>query len=154
MRETMRQAGRATVQLALAAGLALFSYLFVTVLLIAVVAGAAVVGAWLLPETILLIRRIAGAKRTMASAWTGQEIREAYLPITGRLRDRLHTATRDPGTFADLRWMVAYYGYGCLGYLALPLWPAGLLLDGVWCGLLRRRPFVFPLITRLADLDA
>ena len=34
------------------------------------------------------------------------------------------------GTFTDLRWMVAYYGYGCLPYLALPLWPVGLLVDG------------------------
>jgi signal transduction histidine kinase len=40
--------------------------------------------------------------------------------------------------------MLAYYVYGAIGCLALPLWPAGLLADGVWCGLLGR----------LADLDA
>jgi signal transduction histidine kinase len=154
VRETVRQAARATVQLGLAAGLALFSYLFITVLLITAIGTVALVGAWLLPETVLLIRRIAGAKRSMVAAWTGQEIPEAYLPVTGRLRDRLRTAIRDPGTFTDLRWMVADFGYGCLGYLALPLWPAGLLVDGARCGLMRRRPLVLPLITRLADLDA
>ena len=150
----MRRAARATVHLALGVGLAAFSIGFITVLLITAIGTVAVVGAWLLPETVLLIRRMAGAKRSMTSEWTGQEVHEAYLPITGPLRGRLRTAVRDPGTFADLRWMVADYGYGCLGFLALPLWPAGLLVDGVWCGLLGRRPFVLPLITRLADLDA
>jgi signal transduction histidine kinase len=41
-----------------------------------------------------------------------------------------------------------------MGILALPLWPAGLLADGVWCGLARQRAVVLPLISRLADLDA
>jgi signal transduction histidine kinase len=154
MRKTVRQAARATVHLALGAGLALFSIVFITVLLITAIGTVAVVGAWLLPETVLLIRRMAGAKRRMVSEWTGQGIQEAYQPIAGRLRDRLRTAVLDPGTFADLRWMVADYGYGCLGFLAVPLWPAGLIADGVWCGLLGRRPVVLPLITRLADLDA
>jgi signal transduction histidine kinase len=154
MRESLRQAGRATVQLALAVGLALFSYLFITVLLITAIGTVALVGAWLLPETVLLIRRIAGAKRSMVAGWTGREIHEAYQPITGTLRQRLRTAVRDPGTLTDLRWMLADFGYGGLGLLALPLWPSGLVADGVWCGLLGRRPAVLPLITRLAELDA
>jgi len=154
MRETVRRAGRATAQLALAVGLTAFSFAFITVLEIAAIGTVAVLGIWLLPETVLLIRRIAGAKRSMTSAWTGQEIPEAYQPISGPLRDRLRTAVRDPGTLADLRWMAANYVYGLLGLLALPLWPAGLLADGIWCGLLRRRPVILPLVGRLADLDA
>jgi signal transduction histidine kinase len=154
MWETVRQAARATVQLTLAAGLALFTLLFITVLEIAAIGTVVVIGAWLLPETVLLVRRIAGAKRGLVAAWTGREIPEAYQPITGPLRGRLRTVVRDPGTFADLRWMAAYYAYGWLGYLALPLWIAGLPADGVWCGLLGRRPVVLPLISRLADLDA
>jgi len=90
----------------------------------------------------------------MAARWSGQEIPEAYQPITGTIRDRLRTAIRDPSTFGDFRWMVADYGYGCLVVLALPLWLAGLPADGVRCGLLGRRPVVLPLISRLADLDA
>ena len=154
MRETVRRAGRATAQLALAVGLTAFSFAFITVLEIAAIGTVAVLGIWLLPETVLLIRRIAGAKRSMTSAWTGHEIPEAYQPISGPLRDRLRTAVRDPGTLADLRWMAANYVYGLLGLLALPLWPAGLLADGIWCGLLRRRPVILPLVGRLADLDA
>jgi signal transduction histidine kinase len=154
MRETVRRAGRATVQLALAVGLTAFSFAFITVLLITAVGTVAVVGIWLLPETVLLIRRIAGAKRSMAGAWAGREIPDAYQPIAGPLRSRLRTAVRDPGTLADLRWMVANYVYGCLGLLAVPLWLAGLPVDGAWCGLFRGKPVVLPLISRLADLDA
>jgi len=154
MRETVRQAARATAQLALAVGLTVFCYVFITVMLITAIGTVALVGAWLLPETVLLIRRIAGAKRSMVAAWTGQEIPEAYQTITGTLRDRLRTAIRDPGTLVDLRWLAANYACGSLGLLALPLWLAGLPVDGVRCGLLRRKPVVLPLISRLADLDA
>lgn len=150
----MRQAGRATVHLVLAAAMVFGLWLFVTVLLITAVGTVVLVGAWLLPETVLLVRRIAGAKRAMTAAWTGREIPAAYQPLTGPLRRRLRTAVRDPGTRTDLRWMIASYGYGALVLLALPLWPVGLVVDGVWCGLLRRAPVVLPLITRLADLEA
>src|SRR3984957_397843 len=115
MRKTVRQGAGATVHLALATGLAFFSCLFITVLLITAIGTVAVVGIWLLPETVLLIRRIAGAKRSMVAAWTRQEIPEAYQPITGPLRSRSRTAVRDPGTLADLRWMAANYLYGLLG---------------------------------------
>jgi signal transduction histidine kinase len=154
MGKTVRQAGRATVHLVLAAAMAFCLWIFITVLIITVIATLAVVGAWMLPETVLIIRRIAGAKRSMTAAWTGQRIPEAYQPLTGTLRERIRTAVRDPGTFTDLRWMVADYFYGALLVLALPLWLLGLVVDGVWSGLLRRTPLVLPLIVRLADLEA
>ncbi|ANS66259.1 putative two-component system sensor kinase [Streptomyces lincolnensis] len=150
----MRQAARATGYLAVVAAMTFALYLFITVLLLTATGTLAVVGAWLLPETVLLIRRIAGAKRTMVAAWTGRRIPEAYQPITGTLGERLRTAVRDPGTLVDLRWLVASYVYGALLVLALPLWPLGLVVDGVGCGLLRRRAVVLPLITRLADTEA
>ncbi|MEW1722566.1 histidine kinase [Streptomyces sp. NPDC093109] len=154
MRKTVRQAARATVQLAGATALGFFSYLFVTVLLFSAAATVTVVGAGILPEAVLLLRRVAGAKRTQVEAWTGRKIPEAYAPLTGPLRERLRTAVRDPGTRKDLRWMAAYYVYGLLLLLAVPLWLVGLLVDGVLCGLLRRDAVVLPLISRLADLDA
>ncbi|MFE1837384.1 sensor histidine kinase [Streptomyces sviceus] len=154
MGRTIRQAARATLHLFVAAALAFGLYLFITVLLITAIGTVAVVGAWMLPETVLLIRRIAGAKRALTAGWTGRRIPEAYQPITGTLRERLRIAVRDPGTLTDLRWMVASYVYGALLFLALPLWPLGLVVDGVWCGLLRRETLVLPLISRLADLEA
>ncbi|MER6352831.1 histidine kinase [Streptomyces sp. NPDC001634] len=154
MGTTVRQAARATVRLFLAAAMTFGLYLFITVLLITATATLAVVGAWMLPETVLLIRRIAGAKRQMVAAWTGREIPEAYQLLTGTARERVRAAVRDPGTATDLRWMIAQYVYGWLFVLAVPLWPLGLLVDGVGCGLLHRRAVVLPLIGRLADLDA
>ncbi|MFJ1972863.1 histidine kinase [Streptomyces sp. NPDC087903] len=154
MWKTVRKAAWATVHLVVAAAMAFGMYLFITVLLITAIGTLAVVGAWMLPETVLLIRRIAGAKRGLTAAWTGREVPEAYQRITGPLRERLRTAVRDPGTLTDVRWMLAYYVYGALVFLALPLWPVGLLADGVWCGLLRRPAVVLPLIVRLADLEA
>ncbi|MCX5185030.1 histidine kinase [Streptomyces sp. NBC_00268] len=154
MRETVRQAARATAGLVMAAALAFGTIIFITVLLITATLTLMVVGAGLLPETVLLIRRIAGAKRNMVAAWTGREIPEAYQPIEGPLRQRLRTAVRGPGTFGDLRWMVFHYVYGFLGLLTAPLWLLGLPVDGVRQGLLGRSPLVLPLISRLADLDA
>ena len=155
MRATLRPAGRATLQLVISAAMAFGSYIFVTVLLITAILTVTVVGAFMLPETVLLIRRIAGAKRQQAGAWTGRKIPEAYQPLlNGTVQERLRTAVRDPSTLTDFRWMVAYYAYGALPVLMLPLWPLGLVVDGVWCGLVRREAVVLPLISRLADLDA
>jgi signal transduction histidine kinase len=154
MWKTVRRSAWATVHLAVAAAMTFGMWIFITVLLITAVGTVAVVGIWLLPETVLLIRRIAGAKRNLTAAWTGVKIPEVYQHLTGTVRERVVEAVRDPGTRRDLRWMVAHWFYGALLVLALPLWPVGLVVDGVWCGLLRREAVVLPLIVRLADLEA
>ncbi|MFJ9563837.1 histidine kinase [Streptomyces fuscichromogenes] len=154
MWKSVRRAASATLHLFAAAAMAFGMWIFITVLLITAVGTVAVVGAWLLPETVLLIRRIAGAKRGLTAAWTGVRIPEVYQPLTGTVRERVVRSVRDPGTRHDLRWMAAYWFYGALLALALPLWPTGLVVDGVRCGLLRREAVVLPLIVRLADLEA
>ncbi|MFJ1808917.1 MULTISPECIES: histidine kinase [unclassified Streptomyces] len=154
MATTVRRAGRATGRLLIAAVMAFGTCLFVTVLLIAAIGTLVVVGAWMLPEAVLLTRRIAGAKRRQVADWTGRGIPGAYEPLSGTLRERLRTAVRGPGTLADLRWLGAHYVYGWLVLLALPLWPVGLVVDGVRCGLLRRDAVVLPLVVRLADTEA
>ncbi|MGX1475770.1 UNVERIFIED_CONTAM: signal transduction histidine kinase [Streptomyces canus] len=154
MWKSVQRAAMATVHLVVAAAMCFGVYIFITVLLIAAIGTVAVVGCWLLPEAVLLIRRIAGAKRNLTALWTGREIPEAYPPMTGTLRERLRISVQDPGTLRDLRWMVSYYLYGALLVLALPLWPLGLVVDGVWAGVLRRSPVVLPLIVKLADTEA
>ncbi|WP_369394337.1 sensor histidine kinase [Streptomyces sp. CG1] len=154
MWKTVRRAVGATVHLAAAAAMAFGMWIFVAVLLITATGTVTVVGAWLLPETVLLLRRIAGAKRSLTARWTGVRIPEVYQPLIGTVRERLAKAVRHPGTHTYLRWMVAYWFYGALLAFALPLWPLGLVVDGVWCGLLRREAIVLPLMVRLADLEA
>ncbi len=154
MRKTVRQAARATLQLADAAALAIGNYLFITIMLLTVAGAVAIVGIGILPVTATLVRRFAGAKRRQVVAWTGTPVPEAYQPIEGSLRESLHAVRHDPTAFSDLRWMVTYYVYGLLAVVVIPLWIAGIPVDGVWCGLLGRNAVVLPLISRAADLDA
>ncbi|MBP2330484.1 signal transduction histidine kinase [Kibdelosporangium banguiense] len=154
MRETVRRAGRATVLLAKTAGMAFGSYLFITFLLIAIVGTVVVIGIGALPESVLMVRKFAAAKRRYVAEWTGREIPEAYQPLPTKLKDSVRAVLRDPCTYADLRWMFVHYAYSLLAYLAVLLWPVGLVVDGVWCRLFRRNAVVLPLINRLADLDA
>ncbi|WP_063038711.1 sensor histidine kinase [Nocardia pseudovaccinii] len=154
MRKTVRQAARATVQLANAAALAFGSYLFISMLLLTLAGALSLIGIGMVPVTAQLVRQFAGSKRRQVAVWTGRPVPEAYSPIGGPLRQSLRAVVRDPTTLADLRWMLAYYFYGALAYLAIPLWLVGLPVDGVWCGLFGRKSLVLPLIGRLADLDA
>ncbi|MEV3857881.1 sensor domain-containing protein [Streptomyces sp. NPDC050095] len=155
MRDAVRRAGLATGQLAVGAGLAIVSYLFVALVLFAAVVTLLVVGAGVLPETVLLLRRIAGFKRRRVAAWTGRAIPEAYVALEGGLRERVRLALGDPGTWRDLRWLCAHFVYGwLLLYVSLLVWAVGLVVDGVWAGIARRPAVVLPLVARLADLDA
>uniref|UniRef100_UPI0034DE393B sensor histidine kinase n=1 Tax=Streptomyces flavofungini TaxID=68200 RepID=UPI0034DE393B len=155
MKETVRAAGRAMAQLGKAGGLAVLSYLFMALILFTAVVTLLVVGAAVLPETVLLLRRTSGLKRRLVAGWTGEPLPEAYAPLTGGVRERVRAALKDPGTWRDLRWLVAHFVYGTvLLYVAIPLFILGLLADGFWCGLLRQRAVALPLLDRLADLDA
>lgn len=155
MRETLRRTRRALEQLAVAALLSLASYLFVGVILLTLVTTLIVVGAGVMPETVLMLRRMAGFKRRRVALWTGQEIPEAYVPLTGTLSERVRAGVTDPATYRDLRWLGLHFVYGwLLLYVSLPVFVVGVLVDGVWCGLLGRRAVVLPLVARIADLEA
>ncbi|MFC8128973.1 sensor histidine kinase [Streptomyces sp. NPDC057302] len=155
MRETLRRTERALEQLGVAALLSLASYLFIGVILLTLVTTLIVVGAGVMPETVLMLRRMAGFKRRRVALWTGKEVSEAYVPLTGTLTQRVRAGVTDPATYRDLRWLALHFLYGwLLLYVALPVFIVGMLVDGVWCGLLGRRAVVLPLVARIADLEA
>ncbi len=155
MERAVGRAGRASAQLLTAAGLAVVSYFFLALLVFTACTALLVIGAGMVPETALLLHRLTGYKRRKVAAWTGEPLPEAYAQLTGTLPERVRTAVKDPGTRQDLRWYALHCVYGMLlPCLALPVWFTGLVVDGVWCGALRRRAVVLPLIERLADLDA
>ncbi|ATL28175.1 putative two-component system sensor kinase [Streptomyces formicae] len=155
MKETLRRAGLAMAQLGKGAGLALVSYLFMALLLFTAFVTLLVVGAAVLPETVQLLRRTAGFKRRLVGTWTGRPVPEAYAPLTGDVRERVTAALKDPCTWRDLRWLFVHFVYGLvLLYVAIPLFVLGVLVDGVWCGLLRQRAVLLPLVAGLAGLDA
>ncbi|MGW8365654.1 sensor histidine kinase [Streptomyces wedmorensis] len=155
MREAIKEAARGWLHLTIGAAISLLCYLMVGVALFTVFLTATVIGAGVLPESVLLLRRMAGWERRRTAAWTGTPVPEAYLPLEGPLPARVRTAVTDPGTRRDLVWAAAQLLYGSvLWYLSLIVWAPALLVDGVWTGLAGRRPVALPLIGRLAGLAA
>ncbi|MBC9713412.1 sensor domain-containing protein [Streptomyces sp. TRM66268-LWL] len=154
MDAAIRRAWLATRYLLIGAGVSLACYLMVGLLLLGLAATLLVVGAGILPETVQTVRRFASFERRRVGARTGEGVPEAYLPLTGPLAERLRHATTDPATYRDLRWVLAQLLYGLvLWYLSLLLWVPALIVDGIWCGVLGRRPVVLPVIEVLADLS-
>ncbi|WP_318207985.1 sensor histidine kinase [Streptomyces sp. SJL17-1] len=155
MRDAIKESGRASLHLLSGAAVALLCYLMVGVALFTAFLTITVIGAGVLPESVLLLRRLAGRERRRTAARTGTPVPEAYLPLEGALPARVLTAVTDPGTGRDLIWAAAQLVYGMgVWFASLVLWPPALLVDGVVTGLAGRRPVLLPLIGRLADLEA
>ncbi|MFE9134957.1 sensor domain-containing protein [Streptomyces sp. NPDC007355] len=155
MRDAIKEAARASLHLLSGAVIALLCHLMVGVALFTACLTVTVIGAGVLPESVLLLRRLAGRERRRTAAWTGAPIPEAYLPLEGPLPARVRTAVTDPGTVRDVVWAGAQLLYGMvLWYASLVLWVPALLVDGVVTGLAGRRPVALPLIGRLAGLAA
>ncbi|MFE5548119.1 sensor histidine kinase [Streptomyces sp. NPDC056534] len=155
MRDAIRESGRASLHLLSGAAITLLCYLMIGVALFTAFLTATVIGAGVLPESVLLLRRLAGWERRRTAARTGTPVPEAYLPLEGPLPARVRTAVTDPGTGRDLVWAAAQLLYGMgVWFASLVLWAPALLVDGVVTGLAGRRPVALPLIGRLADLGA
>ncbi|MFE5942164.1 sensor domain-containing protein [Streptomyces sp. NPDC056480] len=155
MRDAIKESGRASLHLLSGAAIAILCYLMIGVALFTAFLTVTVIGAGVLPESVLLLRRLAGRERRRTAARTGTPVPEAYLPLEGPLPARVRTAVTDPGTGRDLIWAAAQLLYGMgVWFASLVLWPPALLVDGVVTGLAGRPPVVLPLIGRLADLGA
>ncbi|MGW6393972.1 sensor domain-containing protein [Streptomyces sp. NPDC055103] len=155
MREAIKEAARAWWHLLTGAALAVLCQLMAGVVLFTAVLTLTVIGAAVLPESVLLLRVLAGRDRIRTAARTGTPVPEAYLPLEGPLPARVRTAVIDPGTHRDLIWAAAHAVYGVLLWCAsLVVWVCAVVVDGVWAGLAGHRPLVLPLIGRLADLEA
>ncbi|MFJ9687998.1 sensor domain-containing protein [Streptomyces bacillaris] len=153
MERAVGRAWRATRQLAVGFGLSCACLFLVALFLIGLAATALVVGAGMLPETVLTVRRFAGFERRRVGAWTGVEVPEAYAALTGTVVERLRGAAEDPGTLRDLRWVGAQVVYGIVLFcVAVVVWVPAIVVDGLWCGVLGRTPVALPLLTRIADL--
>ncbi|MER8233388.1 sensor domain-containing protein [Streptomyces sp. NPDC094049] len=153
MRDAIRDAGRASLQLLVGAAVSIVCYLMIGVALFTAFLTVTVIGAGVLPESVLLLRRLAGWERRRVAALTGTPVPEAYFPLEGPLPARVRTAVSDPGTRSDLIWAGAQLLYGLvLWYASLVLWAPALLVDGVVTGLAGRPPVALPLHGRLAGL--
>ncbi|MFE7551873.1 sensor histidine kinase [Streptomyces gardneri] len=154
MREAIKEAARAWWHLATGAALAVCCLLMAGVALFTAFLTLTVIGAGVLPESVLLLRRLADRERSRTAARTGVPVPEAYLPLEGPLPARVRTAVTDPGTHRDLIWAAAHAVYGiALWCSSLVVWVCALTFDGVWTGLAGRPPLVLPVIGRLAGLE-
>ncbi|MEU2240594.1 histidine kinase [Streptomyces sp. NPDC018338] len=155
MREAIKDAARAWFHLLTGAALAILCQLMAGVALFTAFLTLTVLGAGVLPESVLLLRVLAGTERRRTAARTGVPVPAAYLPLEGPLPARVRTAVTDPGTHRDLIWAAAHAVYGvALWCVSLVVWVCALPVDGVWAGLAGNRPVMLPLIGRLADLEA
>ncbi|MYX76655.1 sensor histidine kinase [Streptomyces sp. SID3915] len=106
------------------------TFLVVVVLIFAVL----VIGLPALPEATKLLRGLAESERRRVAARLGVPYRPArYLPLdTGELSERVRRVLTDPATWRDVLWLPfqAVVG-GAAAYLAMVLWPVGLLVDGI-----------------------
>ncbi|MFD8971519.1 sensor histidine kinase [Streptomyces sp. NPDC059593] len=154
MREAITDAARAWFHLLTGAALAILCQLMAGVALFTAFLTLTVLGAGVLPESVLLLRGLAGLERRRTAARTGVPVPAAYLPLEGPLPARVRTAVTDPGTHRDLIWAAAHAVYGvALWCVSLVVWVWALLVDGVWAGLAGNRPVLLPLIGRLAALE-
>ncbi|MFE5715234.1 sensor histidine kinase [Streptomyces sp. NPDC056501] len=154
MREAIKDAARAWFHLLTGAALAILCQLMAGVALFTAFLTLTVLGAGVLPESVLLLRGLAGLERRRTAARTGVPVPAAYLPLEGPLPARVRTAVTDPGTHRDLIWAAAHAVYGvALWCVSLVVWVWALLVDGVWAGLAGNRPVLLPLIGRLAALE-
>lgn len=156
MKEPLRKAERAFRHLLVGFALALVCYVAIPLFILCTAMALVLIGAGSWPEAVLALRRLAEFARVRAGERLNVEVLpKHYLPLTGSLIQRVRTASSDPGTWRDMRWVTAQVLYGIVLLCAsLPLWPVSLLVDGLWCGLLRRRPLLLPLFGLLADLEA
>ncbi|MFC9702183.1 sensor histidine kinase [Streptomyces sp. NPDC056943] len=154
MREAIKDAARAWFHLLTGAALAILCQLMAGVALFTAFLTLTVLGAGVLPESVLLLRGLAGLERRRTAARTGVPVPAAYLPLEGPLPARVRTAVTDPGTHRDLIWAAAHAVYGvALWCVSLVVWVWALPVDGVWAGLAGNRPVLLPLIGRLAALE-
>ncbi|AXK32357.1 sensor histidine kinase [Streptomyces armeniacus] len=156
MKEPLLEAWRAFRHLLVGFAISLVCYVTIPLFILCTVMALTLIGAGSWPEAVLALRRLAGFARVRAGERLGAEVvPKHYLPLSGSLTERVRTASSDPGTWRDMLWVVTQVLYGIvLLCVALLLWPIGLLVDGVWCGLLRQRPLLLPLFGSLADLEA
>ncbi|MFE6665315.1 sensor histidine kinase [Streptomyces sp. NPDC057697] len=129
----VRRSWDASRYLGIGIGVALLSYV-ATFLVVAVLVFAVVlIGLPTLPEAAKVLRRFAESERRRAAARLGIAFTPTPYPSLdgGELSERVRRVLTDPTVWRDALWLPFQALVGnVLGYLAMVLWPVGLLVDG------------------------
>ncbi|MFF8916276.1 sensor domain-containing protein [Streptomyces sp. NPDC015032] len=115
--------------------IALISYLGTFLVVAALMFAAVIIGLPALPEAAKVLRRFAEFERRRAAARLGVPFAPTpYPPLdSGELSERVRRVLTDPTVWRDALWLPVQALLGnVIGYLAMVLWPVGLLVDGAF----------------------
>ncbi|MFF9508535.1 sensor domain-containing protein [Streptomyces sp. NPDC014724] len=113
--------------------IALLAYVGTFLVVAALMFAVVLIGLPALPEAAKVLRRFAEFERRRAAARLGVPFTPTpYLPVDGgELSERVRCVLTDPTVWRDALWLPVQALMGnVLGYLAMVLWPVGLLVDG------------------------
>ncbi|MFI6944772.1 sensor histidine kinase [Streptomyces sp. NPDC050422] len=113
---------------------ALFAYVATFLVVAALLFAVVVIGLPALPEAAKALHRFAESERRRAAAYLGVPFRPTpYLPLDGgELTERVRHVLTDPVARREALWLPFQALAGnVIGYLAMVLWPVGLLVDGI-----------------------
>ncbi|MEU9091912.1 sensor domain-containing protein [Streptomyces sp. NPDC048428] len=114
--------------------IALFAYVATFLVVAALLFAVVVIGLPALPEAAKALHRLAEFERRRAAAYLGVPFRPTpHLPLDGdELAERVRYVLTDPIVRREALWLPFQAVAGnVVGYLAMVLWPVGLLVDGI-----------------------
>ncbi|MFF2013683.1 sensor histidine kinase [Streptomyces sp. NPDC058195] len=130
----VRRSWDASRYLGIGIAVALLAYAGTFLVVATLVFAVALIGLPALPEAAKVLRRCAEWERRRASARLGTAfVPTAYPSLdSGELSERVRRVLADPTVWRDALWLPLQALAGnVLGYLAMVLWPVGLLVDGI-----------------------
>ncbi|MFH8515386.1 sensor domain-containing protein [Streptomyces gelaticus] len=130
----IRRSWDASRFLAIGIGVALVAYVGAFLVVAVLLFAAAIIGLPALPEAAKVLRRFAEFERRRAAARLGVPFTPTRYPSleSEELSERVRRVLADPTVWRDALWLPLQALMGnVIGYLAMVLWPVGLLVDGV-----------------------
>ncbi|MGW2179541.1 sensor domain-containing protein [Streptomyces sp. NPDC001732] len=129
----IRRSWDASRYLAIGIPVALLAYVGTFLVVAALMFAVVIIGLPALPEAAKVLRRFAEFERRRAAARLGVPFTPTpYPPLDGgELSERVRRVLTDPTVWRDALWLPIQALMGnAVGYLAMVLWPVGLLVDG------------------------
>ncbi|MFD5831928.1 sensor domain-containing protein, partial [Lentzea sp. NPDC060358] len=130
----VRRSWDASRFLGIGIGVALLAYVATFLVVAALLFAAVLIGLPALPEVAKVLRRCAEWERRRAAARLGVPFVPTPYPSLdgGELSERVRRVLTDPTVWRDALWLPLQALAGnALGYLAIVVWPIGLLVDGI-----------------------
>ncbi|MEE1772939.1 sensor domain-containing protein [Streptomyces sp. JV185] len=130
----IRRSWDASRYLAIGIAVALLAYASAFLVVAVLLFAAVIIGLPALPEAAKVLRRFTEFERRRAATRLGVPFTPTrYPPLdNGELSERVRRVLVDPTVWRDVLWLPLQALMGnAIGYLAMVLWPVGLLVDGV-----------------------